>query len=297
MIIELIKQDLHGVSPKSITDFRIINAKSGVHVYKCVYDGTPAVVKYFENEGDRREILNYKILARHNIPTIIPLVLGTASLLMEDISVSEHWRLGIAEDLQDIDVAKSLARWYFTFHENGTAVPELDTLYFEYDSINEKNLNKLIQKFPEAAELFQFVLIRLEKFRKLIYQPSFTLTYNDFYWTNLAVRKDKQAAMMFDYNLLGRGYRFSDLRNVSWSMPGDARMAFTDEYNRLYFDKHGHSRTEAEQAERISNVAAPLFALIVAFLERESFPSWAENEKNEAVNGNFLLNAKHLLGE
>ena len=33
-----------------------------------------------------------------------------------------------------------------------------------------------------------------------------TLTYNDFYYTNMMVAKDKSSALMFDYNLLGKGY-------------------------------------------------------------------------------------------
>ena len=69
---------------------------------------------------------NNLVLAQHNIPTIKTYALGKTSLVMEDISVSENWRLGVAEDLADIDVAKSLAHWYFTFHENGATVSELD---------------------------------------------------------------------------------------------------------------------------------------------------------------------------
>ncbi|HHX36932.1 MAG TPA: phosphotransferase [Clostridiaceae bacterium] len=138
------------------------------------------------------------------------------------------------EDFKDVEVAKSLAQWYFTLHENGTSVSELDTLYFEYDSITEENLKILIQKFPEANELFQYVLTRYDRLHELIYKPSFTLTYNDFHWANFVVRKDKKAAMMFDFNLMGKGYRFSDFRNVYWFISKEAKTAFDDEYRRLY---------------------------------------------------------------
>jgi len=295
-ITKLIKQDLQDISPKSIQQFRLIRAKSGVYVYKCLYDGIPAVVKYLEKEDDRREILNYRILAQHGIPTIKTYALGKAAFVMEDISVSEDWRLGIADDLEDADVAKSLAHWYFTFHENGTAVPGLDTLYFEYDSFTKENFKMLIQKFPEAKELFQFLLAHCTKLRELIYKPSFTLTYNDFYWTNFVVRKDKKAAMMFDYNLLGKGYRYSDFRNVCWSMSDEAKAAFANEYNQQYFAKYGCTREEAEKVEqRIDDVAGDLFLLIVAFTEHEHNPNWAKDAKNEAINGNLLSKAKQLL--
>ena len=295
-ITKLIKQDLQDISQKPIQQFRLIRAKSGVYVYKCLYDGIPAVVKYLEKEDDRREILNYRILAQHGIPTIKTYALGKAAFVMEDISASEDWRLGIAEDLEDADVTKSLAHWYFTFHENGTAVSELDTLYFEYDSFKEENFNMLIKKFPEAKELFQFLLTHCTKLRELIYKPSFTLAYNDFYWTNFVVRKDKKAAMMFDYNLLGKGYRYSDFRNVCWSMSDEAKAAFANEYNRMYVNKHGCTRAEAEKLEqRIDDVAGDLFLLVVAFTEHEHDPNWAKDAKNEAINGNLLSRTKQLL--
>jgi len=295
-ITKLIKHDLKDITPKTIQNFRLFNAKSGVYVYKCLYDGNPAVVKYLEKEDDRREILNYRILAQHGIPTIKTYALGKTAFVMEDITVSEDWRLGAADDLNDVGVAKSLAQWYFIFHENGAAVSELDTLYFEYDSLTEENFKMLIEKFPEAKELFRFLLTNHEKLRKLIYAPSFTLTYNDFYWSNFVVRKDKKAAMMFDYNLLGKGYRFSDFRNVCWDMSNEAKTAFTGEYNRLYVEKHGHNRTEAEDFERcIDDVAGDLFQLVLAFTEKADNPDWAESSKTEAQNGSLLSKVKQLL--
>ena len=276
-ITKLIKQDLQDISPKPIRCFRLINAKGGIYVYKCLYGDAPAVAKYFEKEDDRRELSNYRILAQHGIPTIQTLALGKATLVMEDMSASEDWRLGTAEDLADIDVAKSLAQWYFAFHENGAAVSELDGLYFEYDSLTEENFKTLIQKFPEAKELFEFLLARYDRLRQMIFTPSFTLAYNDFHWSNFVVRKDKKAAMMFDYNLLGKGYRFSDFRNVCWSMTNEAKAAFVDEYSRLYLEKHGHTRTEEENIERqIDDLAGPLFSLVLDFTEKESISDWAE---------------------
>jgi len=295
-ITKLIKQDLQTISPKPIQNFRLISAESGVYVYKCLYDGTSAVVKYFEKEDDRREILNYQILARHGVPTIKTLALGEVSLVMEDITVSEDWRLGIEEDMEDVKVAKSLAEWYFTFHENGSTVPELDSLYFEFAHITEENLRMLSQKLPEAKELFAFLLAYYDKFHKLIFKPSFTLTYNDFHWSNFVVRKDKKAAMMFDYNLMGKGYRLSDFRNVCWSMSDEVKKTFEDEYKRLYFEKHKNDRTEAEKLEEsIDNVAGALFALINAYTMKENFPEWAEESKKDVLDEDFLTKARQLL--
>ena len=295
-IIKLIKSDIKDSSSNAIQNFRLIRAKTGVYVYRCIYDGKSAVVKYFENEDDRREILNYRILTEHGIPTIKPYILGKETLVMEDISVSKDWRLGIAEDLSDIDVAKALAGWYYTFHENGSNVPELKSLYFEFDKVTAENLKALILKIPEAEELFLYFITNINKLREIIYQPSFTLTYNDFYCTNFVVRKDKQAAMMFDYNLLGKGYRLSDFRNVCSSLSEESAKEFINEYNRLFLEKYGKIRTDDEIIEeKIDSVIAPVHDLIVACIERDEFPEWAEFERNEAINGNLLTKAKQLL--
>jgi len=214
---------------------------------------------------------------------------------MEDITASEDWRLGISEDLGDIDVARRLAQWYLAFHEKGAKYKELNSLYFELDSITKENLEMLTTKLPDARELFQFLLSCFDVLHDLILKPSFTLTYNDFYWSNFVVRKDKQAAMMFDYNLLGKGYRFSDLRNVCSSLSETARKAFVDEYERLYLLQHGRTRREEELTEaQLDSVVAPLFNLIAAF-EQDSFPPWADYSKTEALNGTLLSKARQLL--
>ena len=295
-VVRLITEDLQGITTEPLTQFELIREKSGVYVYRCLYGGVPAVVKYFENESDRREILNYQILQRHGIPTIQTFAFGKASLVMEDILSSAIWRLGEAPDLKDATVASNLARWYFTFHENGANVPELDNLYFEYDWITKANLLKLADKLPETTALCQFLVAQYEKLHALIYKPMFTLTYNDFYWVNFVVRKDSTAAMMFDYNLLGKGYRFSDFRNVCSSLSGPAGDAFRAEYEGLYLAKHGHSRSQAEKLEQdIDEVLSPLFSLMVACFDREHFPDWALEEKQKAEDGSLLAKAKELL--
>ena len=63
--------------------------------------------------------------------------------------------------------------------------------------------------------------------------------------------------MLSGYNLPGRGYRYSDFRNVCSSLSEAAGRAFVHEYERLYFEKHGHARTDEERAERqIDEVAS-----------------------------------------
>lgn len=292
-IINQIQSELRSVTGKEATDFRLLRAKSGVSVYGCHYDGLPAVAKHFAHEEDRREVLNYRLLQAHGVPTIPTYALGESCMAMEDISQSEEWRLGTAEDMDDTQIARGLARWYFALHEAGADVPELDSLYFEYDAVTRENIAVLARKLPEASELFSLLLNRFDALRAFIEGPQCTLTYNDFHWTNFIVRRDKRAALMFDYNQLGRGYRYSDFRNLR-SLSDAAYRALTDEYERLHLEKHGTGRAQAEREEaEIDAIAAPLFALMAAY-RLKRFPDWAEEEKRAVLDGTLLDKAKRL---
>ena len=46
----------------------------------------------------------------------------------------------------------------------------------------------------------------------------------------MVVAQDKSSALMFDYNLLGKGYAYSDVRNVLSSLSEEAGKAFLDAY-------------------------------------------------------------------
>ena len=293
-IIDRIIDQLRDVSGKPIHSFRLLREKDGVYIYKCLYDGVPAIAKYFARDEDKREIHNYRLLTECHVPTIRTFALGASVIVMEDISFCKEWRLGTAEDMNDAGVARGLAHWYFALHEAGADVAGLNALYFEYDAITRESLEELCRKLPEASELFSFLLEHFDKLRAFIQKPACTLTYNDFYWTNFIVRRDGQAALMFDYNLLGRGYRYSDFRNVS-SLSNEAYQQFVEAYNLLYLRKHGQERAIAEQEEkRIDAVAAPLFDLIAAF-RQEQFPAWADETKRAALDGTLLDTAKRLL--
>jgi hypothetical protein len=81
-------------------------------------------------------------------------------------------------------------------------------------------------------------------------------------------------------------------------MSEEARTAFTTEYNRLYYEKHGCSRMCAEKLEQsIDEVASVLFELITAFTEFERIPNWATDAINEVQNGNLLSKTEYLLSQ
>ena len=139
-----------------------------------------------------------------------------------------------------------------------------------------------------------YITVNLENLNTLISEIMLTFNYNDFHWTNLLISKDKSAAMPFDYNLLGAGFRYNDIRNVSSGLSEQAETVFLNEYNRLYEEKYGHSRKEEEfKEQQIDKVTSVLISLITAF-ERKNFPSWANSAKNAVINGDLLKAARNL---
>jgi len=276
----------------SVTPIRLLSDKDGVLVYKCDFDGIQAVAKLFETDEYKREITNYKLLQKLGIQTIKVLAYEEAAVILEDIDFSETWRLGVAEDLNDTLIAKNLAAWYFDFHEKGLQIPELGELYCEYDSVTEESITKLSESLPAAAETFLYIAAGIDKLRNAIAALDCTLTYNDFYWTNLVVRRDNQGAMMFDYNLLGKGFRYADMRNVCSSLSKNAARVFTNEYNRLYESKH-KKPMNLDAEKQVDAVVSSLFTLYTAY-EREIFPSWANDVKEFALSGELLKAAEML---
>ena len=112
-----------------------------------------------------------------------------------------------------------------------------------------------------------------EKIKAAVDGARRTLTYNDFYYTNLAVARDGGSALMYDYGLLGAGYAYADLRNVCSSLSGAAQEAFLGEYGP--FDER-----EAE----IDAVVSVLNGLISAY-GRERLPAWSAGLIEELRGG------------
>ena len=108
-----------------------------------------------------------------------------------------------------------------------------------------------------------------------------TITYNDFYYTNMVVAKDKSSALMFDYNLLGKGYAYTDVRNVLSSLSEEAGKAFLDEYG--MFDP-------VEKA--LDDVVSVVVTLYLA-CKRDVFPWWAQALLDE-LNTTFIKKIENM---
>ena len=266
----------------------LLREKDGITVCRVRFGDRQLVLKHFSGEEDRREIENYRILNRLGIQTI-PLIAHTdQAILLEDMESSPQYRLGIPQDLDDLQVTASLAAWYRMLHDRGRSYVKKygSLLYDETDLITRESISlTAIQSATESAPVWEFLRQRFDDVMTGIRSAERTLTYNDFYYTNLVVSKDKAEAFMFDYNLLGKGYVLSDLRNVTYHMNETAAQAFLTAYGS--YDK---------DEILIDRVASALTSLIFA-CRREEWPEWADEPLDKVRSGELLQDVEQLLNK
>ena len=281
-IPDLLLGELHALGLNAgLEGLSEIRSKEGVHVYRVKVGGETYVLKLFEKDEYTREIDTYKTLLSLGVPTITVKGFSGRALLLEDIEESPSLRLGIESDMVDPEVARVLAQWYLKLHSAGAmfVAEHGKELYRELDALSIENLKFLRDRTntvdnPVWKLAIDCLPVILEKVRAL----SNTLTYNDFFWTNLVVSRDKTEAMMFDYNFLGVGMRYSDIRNVCSSLSTEAAQAFVKAYG-------GYDPLEKD----LDEFCSVLVDLASAY-QRPHFPKWAK-QSLEAVHSGRLEKA------
>lgn len=265
-VMNVIHDELNklNIAYESVT---ILQDKDGVIVARIIDGENSYVIKCFQKDECKREIKNYQFLASLNIPTIQVISVTDSALLLEDIDRSLIYRMGIPEDMSDPEIARRIAVWYKQLHSQGYdyVCQHGDSMYDEADfftlesiaCIKEKTRTKEAPAWKLLEKNFSIIDGLLRKVRR-------TLTYNDFYYTNMVVAKDKSTALMFDYNLLGKGYAYADVRNVLSSLSSEAGKAFLDEYG--VYDP-------LEKA--LDDVVSVVVTLYLA-CQRVEFPWWAQ---------------------
>lgn len=271
----------------SYVDLAKIRTKDGISLYRVFRENDDSyVIKYFQNESYRREIKNYAILQALGVQTT-QIISGTdCALLMEDLAKSKSYRFGTSEDLKDGLVAAALAKWYKHLHAQGKSyISQYGCdLYDENDAITLENIEFIAAKTDSSNHpSWKMIRQNFEALQKIVNGAQRTLTYNDFNYTNLLVAIDKSTAFMYDYNLLGKGYLYADLRNVTSSLEECAKTAFLEEYGPI-----------DENEKRIDDVASVLTTLYVA-CERDVLPNWSLEYVRKIKNGELMKAVEALL--
>jgi len=271
-----------GISYKSLT---LIRQKDGVAVWRVTTDTTSYVMKRFIKKEYRREITNYQILTSLGIPTLKIIAYTECSLLMEDIEHSSY-RLGTIEDINNPQIAVLIARWYKSLHKNGRKCVSTHSLYDECDCLTIENIRAIRDKTGTSEiPVWKLIEDNFTKIKSAAVNLPRTLTYNDFHYSNLVVARDETAALVFDYNMLGKGYVYADIRNVTTHMDSEeARMAFFSEYGE--FD---------EKEKIVDDVLCSLTSLYIA-CQRKHFPDWGNNLLAGVKDGRLQAAVEKLLG-
>lgn len=258
--------------------FQLIREKDGVVLARVFAEGAPLILKLFLDEPSRREIENYRVLRALGVPTLRVFGQTSRSILMEDIEASPALRLGREEDLHDPDVIRSLAKWYRLLHGRGEEYVRAHGagMYDEWDLFTEESVDLLMNALGgECRKPLERLKSRYPELRARMDAAPKTLCYNDFYYTNMAVSKDKSEALMFDYNYLGKGCPINDFTNVTYWFTEDEKALFLSEYG-------GMDMSLLELQETIS----PVIDLVSA-VKRGIFPDWAEEAKQRLIADGF----------
>lgn len=279
MTQETLSQELEKLQVDA-TSLTLMRDKDGIFLFSVKSQkDEPCVLKYFENVSYRREILHYEQLKSIGVPTI-PLIAWTdKALLMEDLNFSVEWRLGTKEDMDSPVIAHALADWYLQLHAKGQTLANDPSLqwYSELNSFNPEGIALVKTRTnSQDAHIWKSIEDKTDLIEQHIKQIPKTLTFNDFYYVNLAVSRDEKRALMFDYNLLGIGFPAMDVANVCASLSPRAGQAFCQAYGPV---------DPVEVA--LFDVLAPITSVVMG-AQREKLPTWFDEAWLELNQPDFL---------
>lgn len=246
----------------------------------------PFVLKISSPERIELEGEFYRVLREYDIPGIEAKKLESRVLLLTDLTRSSKWRLAEKKDLQKKEIGKSCALWYKAFHDAGEKEikkrPALkEKLPWEAEQIDAEKLNSAGEKLGvDKEKSWRKAEEVVDEIIRCVRPCVNTLTYNDFYFVNLAVeRKDNGRITMFDFDHSGRGFRESDYRNVISSLGEEAAVEFKNlispDPELMLFD----------------SILSVCYSVLVAS-EREKIPGWVYPVLDYITSGEFSANIK-----
>jgi hypothetical protein len=251
---------------------QIIRKKFGVTVFRAAQGNQTYVGKDFGG-ADSKEIQYYELLQALGVPTLRVLAHTGRLLLLEDLETSETYRLGTEQDMADCDIARFIAAWFKRLHAQNA--PGLACLY-DTDELSAKNIKKAIKKTHSQDNPFWPLLVQnLDAIKSAYPRLCNAITYNDFWWDNLAVARDGSSALIFDYNCLSRSYAYSEIRHILSVLTKDAGVAFLDAYGEYN-----------EEEKAFDDLFFPLTGLL---------SPWADKYTELLHNGELMVRLKEAI--
>ena len=162
--------------------------------------------------------------------------------------------------MSDPAVARLIAEWYKQLHSQGYGYvcQHGESMYDEADFFTLENIACIKEKTgTQDAPAWVLLEQNYAAINDLLRKARRTITYNDFYYTNMVVAKDNSSALMFDYNLLGKGYAYTDVRNVISSLSENLSAIRESISSRLFSSKseiisYATSSTAWTEPEQVS---------------------------------------------
>ncbi len=273
-----------GIPAGEIRRVETISVRPGHGLYRILTHRCSYVLKSFPGNDPGNEIKGYSLLRQLGVPTVRVIAKTDTDLLLEDLACSDSWRLATEQDAGERHVGRAVGRWYCHFHEKGAALAASGSglppfLKREEDLLDRASIEAAgralglygLDSWRLAADHIDLLKLGLSGFGT-------TLNYNDFHWTNLVLSRKSgpgMEAIVFDYDLLGLGTRYSDYRNVVGSLSGEGVTGFREVYGSI---------DPGEQT--LDRPLATLYALVSA-ARMAGFPKWAEESRQTVLNGNF----------
>ena len=272
-----------GLESATVERFETLSERHGHAVWRVVTGDHSYVLKWLGGGHGRVEVEGYRLLQELGVPTLPLYGSSDEALVLEDLTRSDTWRLAAEADSAQARVGRAVARWYRLFHDAGETLLSQGSppsfLERETDVLDPETV-LLMGRALGLADLPVWALAadHVELLKGAAARLSLTLNYNDFYWTNLALsRREARGlrAIVFDYHLLGMGMRYSDVRNVRFSLTGAAVPAFDEAYGSL-----------DPREQTLDRPLATLHNLHTA-LRMADFPSWARHSRERVISGDL----------
>ncbi len=282
-----------GLEPDTFSQAVLLSQRHGHAVWRVSSHQRSRILKWLPAGKARIEISTYQLLRSLGVATLPLYASSEEAILIEDLDHSPTWRLVQESDVSRAEVGRAVARWYRQFHAAGaelvskTGAPAF--LKREADELTPESIRATGRALGLGHHpLWEQAAGMINQIKSALESMSLTLNYNDFYWTNLALSRQEGTdpqAIVFDYHLLGIGMRYSDCRNVTFSLAGAAVDAFWQEYG--YCDP---------REVLLDRPLAALYDLHMAAREPRP-PAWAQESIQEVRSGQLsqdLLAAQAL---